>query len=142
VRRALQASINRPIGSRTPVTYRRDLLEGYQPDVTALLPAAGRRARTRMRRCCSTTKTPSKSLVDADPGHGITDSAETTLQALLISNCAPLSFIDMTQADYMNAMLGVYEACYAHRGKVNRRRQTDRVTPAWKVVPSFGDAAQ
>lgn len=28
---------------------------------------------------------------------------------LLISNCAPLSFIDVTQSDYANAMLGVYE---------------------------------
>lgn len=28
---------------------------------------------------------------------------------LLISNCAPLSFIEVTQGDYANAMLGVYE---------------------------------
>ncbi len=30
---------------------------------------------------------------------------------VLISNCAPLSFVDVSRVDYANAMLGVYEEC-------------------------------
>lgn len=248
--RALQASIDRPIGSRTPVTYRRDFLDSYQPNVTTLLPAriatelhergrlpgqlpAGTYARRVLepllidlswyssrlegnqkslldtRELFQRGRSPGEDadatmllnhkdaiefLVDAAPEYGITDAVVSNLQALLmngileakelgairekvvdiagsvyvpsqvplllkellvlivekarfiknpiesafflwvniaylqpfadgnkrtsrlssnlpllISNCAPLSFIDVTQSDYANAMLGVYE---------------------------------
>lgn len=250
--RALQASIDRPIGLRTPVTYRRDFLDSYQPNVTTLLPAriatelhergrlpgqlpAGTYARRVLepllidlswyssrlegnqkslldtRELFQRGRSPGEDadatmllnhkdaiefLVDATPEYGITDAVVSNLQALLmngileakelgairekvvdiagsvyvpsqvplllkellvlivekarfiknpiesafflwvniaylqpfadgnkrtsrlaanlpllISNCAPLSFIDVTQVDYANAMLGVYEEC-------------------------------
>lgn len=250
--RALLASIDRPIGSRTPVTYQRDFLDRYQPNVTTLLPAriatelhergrlpgqlpAGTYARRVLepllidlswyssrlegnqkslldtRELFQRGRSPGEDadatmllnhkdaiefLVDAAPEYGITAAVVGNLQALLmngllearelgairekvvdiagsvyvpsqvpqllkelldlivekarliknpvesafflwvniaylqpyadgnkrtsrlaanlpllISNCAPLSFIDVTQADYANAMLGVYEEC-------------------------------
>jgi len=250
--RALHASINRAIGSRTPVTYRREFLDSYQPNITTLLPAqiatelhdrgrlpgqlpAGTYARRVLepllidlswyssrlegnqkslldtRELFQRGRSPGEDLdatmllnhkdaieflVDAAPEYGITDAVVSNLQALLmngllearelgairekvvdiagsvyvpsqvpqllrellvlivekarliknpiesafflwvniaylqpfadgnkrtsrlaanlpllISNCAPLSFIDVTQADYADAMLGVYEEC-------------------------------
>ena len=38
--RALRAMINRPLAARTPVSYRRNFIEDYEPNDSSLLPAA------------------------------------------------------------------------------------------------------